>query len=111
MSSESERNEADEYVLGRDVTHLFRSKQPSNSAVVSFRVSSDELRKLSLFAEREGKSISQVLRDAIAQMPARQSAGRLALTCSGGGVAADASDRVSGEVAVSSAITRERSDA
>ena len=61
-------SEADEYILGANVTELFRPKENRTTTIVSVRLSAPEWDIVSAIAERERKSVSQVMRDAIAQM-------------------------------------------
>ena len=60
------------YVLGRGVTRLARGRENRTTSVVSFRLSDEEMDFLSMIAEQEGKSYSQVIRDAIKQMRSRE---------------------------------------
>ena len=54
-----------EYVLGQDVTTAARSKTKSGSVMVSVRLSADELATIEAAAQASGRSLSQVIREAI----------------------------------------------
>jgi metal-responsive CopG/Arc/MetJ family transcriptional regulator len=54
-----------EYVLGDDVTRFARSKGQSGSAVLSVRLSAEELAAIETVAEQTGKNLSQVVREAV----------------------------------------------
>ncbi len=66
-------SEADEYTLGANVTELFRPKENRTTTIVSVRLSAPEWDIVSAIAERERKSVSQVMRDAIAQIASEKS--------------------------------------
>jgi hypothetical protein len=55
-----------EYELGSDVTEKARGKTSRQSSVLSVRLSNVELARLDSIARLEGRSIAQVVRDAIA---------------------------------------------
>ena len=53
-----------EYRLGRKVTEQARAREDRGTVVVSFRVSAKEFDELSDLADSEGKTVSQVAREA-----------------------------------------------
>ena len=57
--------EREDYVLGEDITEMARGREGRDTAVISFRLSSVELAALSDLAESQGKTISQVGREAV----------------------------------------------
>lgn len=57
--------EREDYVLGREVTTRARSAEGRTTSIVSVRLSDEEMDALCAIAEREDKSLSQVVRDAI----------------------------------------------
>ena len=57
--------EHEDYVLGRDVTKRARSVENRTTSIVSVRLSAEEMDALCAIAEREDKSLSQVVRDAV----------------------------------------------
>lgn len=55
-----------EYVLGENITGLARaSRSRSGSAVLSVRLSGEELTQIETIAQEEGKTLSQVVREAL----------------------------------------------
>lgn len=56
-----------DYRLGRKVTEQARAREGRGTVVVSFRVSGEEFDALSDLADSEGKTVSQVARDAFRQ--------------------------------------------
>ena len=60
-------NQQNDYVLGRDVTEQAEARESRGTAVVSFRVSGDEFDALSELADSQGKTVSQVAREAFRQ--------------------------------------------
>lgn len=61
-------DERDDYVLGRNVTKQALGKEGLLTSVVSIRLSSEEMDAVNIVAEREGKTFTQVVREAIRQM-------------------------------------------
>ena len=57
------RNE--EYELGKEVTHLATSKAKQETSVISVRVTKDDIGRLEGIGRESGKTVSQVIRDAI----------------------------------------------
>jgi predicted transcriptional regulator len=55
-----------EYELGLDVTEKVRKRSSTETAVLSIRLSVAELARLDALARAKGRSISQIVRDAIA---------------------------------------------
>ena len=64
MSDDNDRYE--ECELGRDVTHLFRSTERKATAILPVSLKYDDVARLEKIAGESGKSIFQVIRDAIA---------------------------------------------
>ena len=60
-------DERDDYVLGRNVTKQALGEEELTS-VISIRLSSEEMDAVNAVAEREGKTFTQVVREAIRQM-------------------------------------------
>lgn len=60
-------NENEDFVLSEDVTAFAKSKSKSRggSAVVAVRLSLEEISEIESVSSRTGKTVSQVLRDAI----------------------------------------------
>lgn len=56
-----------DYVLGRDVTEQAQARESRGTVVISFRISADEFDALSDIAVGQGKTISQVAREAFRQ--------------------------------------------
>ena len=54
-----------EYSLGEEVTELAQSKKQQDTVVVSVRVSQNEFKRLEEMANQKGKSMSQIVRDAV----------------------------------------------
>ncbi len=71
--------ERTDYVLGRDVTEQARSQESRTTGVVSLRLSAEEMDALCAVADKEGKYLSDVVRDAVRKhlksRKAKQSAG------------------------------------
>ena len=59
-------NEHEEYELGRNVTHLFKSKSRKETSVISVRLTGEEIKRLEEIGRENEKTVSQVIRDAIA---------------------------------------------
>ena len=57
--------ERTDYVLGRDVTEQARSQESRTTGIVSLRLSAEEMDALCVVADREGKYLSDVVRDAV----------------------------------------------
>ena len=55
----------EEVVLGKDVTQLFQAKTRKDTAVVSVRLSWDDIKSLEAIGSQEEKTISQVIRESI----------------------------------------------
>ena len=53
-----------DYILGRDVTEQAKARESRGTVVVSFRISGDEFDALSDSADGQGKTVSQVAREA-----------------------------------------------
>ena len=60
-------NQQEDYILGRDVTEQAQAQESRGTVVVSFRVSGHEFDALSDLAESQGKTVSQVAREAFRQ--------------------------------------------
>jgi hypothetical protein len=58
-------NDDEELVLGKDVTELFGSKEKRGTVVLSVRVSAEELEAIEAASDAEGKTVSQVVREAV----------------------------------------------
>lgn len=58
-------NEHEDYVLGQDVTGAAVSKSRAGSAVLSVRLTADELAAIEAVAIKTGKNLSQVVREAV----------------------------------------------
>jgi hypothetical protein len=58
-------NEYSEYELGEEVTQLAKGKGAKNTTVVSVRLSVEEVARLEGWSQQTGKSISDIVRDAI----------------------------------------------
>ena len=59
--------EQNDFVLGRNVTEQAKAVEGRGTVVLSIRLSADELDSLSIIAEAEDKTLSQVVREAIRQ--------------------------------------------
>lgn len=59
--------EREEFVLGADVTRAARSRRKAETVVLSLRLSLADLRRLEQVGAAQGKSVSQVAREAIKQ--------------------------------------------
>lgn len=55
----------EKYELGEDVTQAAAAKERKGSVVLSVRLSSHELAKLEQVAQASGKTISQIVREAV----------------------------------------------
>lgn len=55
----------EDYVLGRNVTEQLRAREVRDTVVLSFRLSSVDFDALSDLAESQGKTVSQVGREAV----------------------------------------------
>ena len=56
----------EEYVLGDNITELARGKKSKESVVVSVRLTAEEFYRLEKLCENADKSMSQLVRDALA---------------------------------------------
>ena len=56
----------EEYQLGRDVTHLAKANDNRGTAVISVRLGATDIARLEGIGRESGKTVSQVVRDAIA---------------------------------------------
>ncbi len=54
------------YELGRDVTHLVASGNKKETSVISVRLTINEIKRLEKIGRESDKTVSQVIRDAIA---------------------------------------------
>ena len=52
--------------LGENVTHLATTSRKKDTSVVSVRLSGDDITRLENIARENGKTVSQIIRDAIA---------------------------------------------
>ena len=59
----------EEYILGDNVTRLATGKKPKESIVVSVRLTASEFYRLEKLCEDTGRSMSQLVRDAVADYP------------------------------------------
>lgn len=59
-------NRDEDIVLGDDVTRLAKPEQRRGTAVLSVRLAVDEVNRLEAVGRASGKTVSQVIRDAIA---------------------------------------------
>jgi hypothetical protein len=57
--------DADEFVLGEDVTEAARPRARKESAVLSVRLSAAEIAELEALADAANKSLSQIVREAL----------------------------------------------
>ena len=55
----------EEYELGKEVTHLATSKAKRETSVISVRVTKADIGRLEGIGRESGKTVSQVIRDAI----------------------------------------------
>ena len=60
-------NQREEYVLGRDVTEQAKARENRGTVVISFRISNEEFGALTENAGVQGKTVSQVAREAFRQ--------------------------------------------
>ncbi len=67
-------DERDDYVLGRNVTKQALGQEGLTS-VISIRLSPEEMDAVNIVAEREGKTFTQVVREAIRQMNSARETG------------------------------------
>lgn len=58
--------ERNDYILGQDVTDIAKSNTPKDSAVVSVRLPVSEVARLERISNSTGKSMSQIVREAVA---------------------------------------------
>ena len=58
-------NENEEFALGEDVTALARSRSRGGTAVVAVRLSLSELSEIESICQATGKTMSQVIREAL----------------------------------------------
>lgn len=75
-------DDRDDYVLGEDVTHLAAPKGKRDTAVISVRLATQELRELDALSKATGKTISQVVREALAAFRYVDARSNLTLTVS-----------------------------
>ncbi|MCE2470242.1 MAG: ribbon-helix-helix protein, CopG family [Dehalococcoidia bacterium] len=59
--------ERTDYVLGANVTEQAKAREGRATSVVSIRLADDEMSALAAAAEQEDKSLSQVVREALAR--------------------------------------------
>jgi hypothetical protein len=52
--------------LGRNVTHLFKSDERKANAIISVSLEYDDIAHLEKIGREDGKTVAQVIRDAIA---------------------------------------------
>jgi hypothetical protein len=71
-----------EYELGRDVTESASSKSRSTSVVLSLRVTTDELAEVEAVSRATGRSISQVVREAVQNFLYHERRGKFTVTIS-----------------------------
>lgn len=64
----------EECELGRDVTHLFKSDTSEAIAIVSVSLDHSEIARLEGIGRKNGKTITQVIQDAIAAYQAEKPA-------------------------------------
>ena len=62
----------EKYELGRDVTHLARSNTKRETGVISVRLPMPDIARLEEVGRESGKTVSQVIRDAIAAYRVKQ---------------------------------------
>lgn len=62
----------EEYELGNEVTHLATSKAKQETSVISVRVTINDIGRLEGIGRESGKTVSQVIRDAIAAYQVKQ---------------------------------------
>jgi hypothetical protein len=70
----SEKIGQEEYELGKDVTQLAKATSKKETSVVSVRLTSSEIAKLERIGRENGKTVSQVIREAIAAYRVRRPA-------------------------------------
>ena len=56
----------EECELGRDVTHLFKSDKRKTTAIISVSLDHGDIARLAGIGRESGKTVAQVIRDAIA---------------------------------------------
>ena len=61
-----QKNDYEEYELGRDVTHLATSGRKKDTCIISVRMAGSEIAKLEGIGRESGKTVAQVVRDAVA---------------------------------------------
>jgi predicted transcriptional regulator len=76
----------EEFVLGEDVTKLAAGKARKGTVVVSVRLSGDEFRELATLSQLQGRTPSQVARDALREyvLGQHQSQATITVSLSGG---------------------------
>ncbi len=62
----------DDCILGKDVTNAAQAKGQRGTTVISVRLSTDEVARLEQIGRLSGKTISQIVRDAILAYELRQ---------------------------------------
>ncbi len=62
----NKHNNEEEVVLGQNVTEYARAKASKGTAVISVRLSTDDIARLETIGRASGKTVSQVVRDALA---------------------------------------------
>ncbi len=62
----------EEYVLGQDITSIARAKNRKETSVVSVRLTGSEVTKLDSLSRQSMKSVSQIVKDAIAAYEVKQ---------------------------------------
>lgn len=65
----------EEYILGDNITRLAVGKKPKESVVVSVRLTASEFYRLEKLCDETGKSMSQLVRDAVAVYPGADKSG------------------------------------
>lgn len=58
-------SQREEYVLGRDVTEQAKARESRGTVVISFRISKEEFDALTDYAGLQGKTVSQIAREAL----------------------------------------------
>lgn len=99
-------SEHEEYALGEDVTELAASKVRKGTAILSVRVSSDELTEIEAVGRVTGKSVSRLVREAISGYLRANSQGAVAVTISiqGGSTLSTGPTGIQGRAAQSQTI-------
>ena len=65
-------NNQEKYELGRNITRLAAAGEKKETSVVSVRLTVSEIAKLEGIAQENGKTVSQVIRDAVASYRIRR---------------------------------------